>query len=197
SLHTNSMDEALALPSEKAARLALRTQQVIAHESGVANTVDPMGGSYFLEALTNETEDEAYSYFHKIEDIGGVVAAIESGYLQREIAEASYRYQREIDNRDRIIVGVNEYVMDDPIEVPILEMDPDGEKRQIDRLDRIRRERDGREAARLLRSLESACRSSENVMPRLIDAANAYCTLGEMTDVMREVFGVYQEDAIV
>ena len=197
SLHTNSMDEALALPSEKAARLALRTQQVIAHESGVANTVDPMGGSYFLETLTKETEDEAYNYFHKIEDIGGVIPAIENGYLQREIAEASYRYQIEIDRGERVIVGVNEYVMDDPIEVPILEMDPEGEKRQIDRLNRIRRERDGREAARSLKALESACRDGANVMPRLLDAVNAYCTLGEMCDVMRDVFGVYQEDAVV
>jgi len=197
SLHTNSMDEALALPSEKAARLALRTQQVIAHESGVANTVDPMGGSYFLEALTKETEDEAYNYFHKIEDIGGVIPAIENGYLQREIAEASYRYQIEIDQRERIIVGVNDYVMDDPIEVPILEMDPEGEKRQVERLNRIRRERDGREAARSLKALESACRNGENVMPRLLDAVNAYCTLGEMCDVMRHVFGVYHEDAVV
>jgi methylmalonyl-CoA mutase, N-terminal domain len=197
SLHTNSMDEALALPSEKAARLALRTQQVIAHESGVANTVDPMGGSYFLEALTKETQDDAYRYFHKIEDIGGVIPAIEKGYLQREIAEASYRYQIEIDRRERIIVGVNDYVMDDPIEVPILEMDPEGEKRQIDRLNRIRRERDGREAARSLKALESACRGVENVMPRLLDAVNAYCTLGEMCDVMRNVFGIYQEDAVV
>jgi methylmalonyl-CoA mutase N-terminal domain/subunit len=197
SLHTNSMDEALALPSEKAARLALRTQQVIAHESGVANTVDPMGGSYFLEALTKESEDETYEYFHKIEDIGGVIPAIENGYLQREIAEASYRYQIEIDRRERIIVGVNDYVMDDPIEVPILEMDPEGERRQIDRLNRIRRERDGREAARSLKALESACRDGENVMPRLLEAVNAYCTLGEMCDVMRDVFGVYQEDAVV
>ena len=197
SLHTNSMDEALALPSEKAARLALRTQQVIAHESGVANTVDPMGGSYFLEALTKETEEEAYNYFHKIEDIGGVIPAIENGYLQREIAEASYRYQVEIDRRERVIVGVNEYVMDDPIEVPILEMDPDGERRQIERRNRVRRERDGREAARSLKALELACRGSENVMPRLLDAVNAYCTLGEMCDVMRDVFGVYHEDAVV
>jgi methylmalonyl-CoA mutase, N-terminal domain len=197
SLHTNSMDEALALPSEKAARLALRTQQVIAHESGVANTVDPMGGSYFLETLTKETEDEAYNYFHKIEDIGGVIPAIENGYLQREIAEASYRYQIEIDRGERVIVGVNEYVMDDPIEVPILEMDPEGEKRQIERLNRIRRQRDGREAARSLKALESACRNGENVMPLLLDAVNAYCTLGEMCDVMRDVFGVYQEDAVV
>jgi len=197
SLHTNSMDEALALPSEKAARLALRTQQVIAHESGAANTVDPLGGSYFVEALTKETEDDAYRYFHKIEDIGGVIPAIENGYIQREIAEASYVYQTEIDKKQRVIVGVNEYVLDDPIEVPILEMDPHGERRQIERLNTLRRERDGREAARCLQALESACRGAENVMPRLLDAVNAYCTLGEMTDVMRDVFGVYQEDAIV
>ena len=197
SLHTNSLDEALALPSEKAARLALRTQQVVAHESGVANTVDPMGGSYFVEALTKETEDDAYSYFHKIEDMGGVIPAIENGYLQREIAEASYVYQTEIDKKERVIVGVNEYVMDDPIEVPILEMDPDGERRQIERLNTLRRERDGREAARCLQALEAACRNGENVMPRLLDAVNAYCTLGEMTDVMRDVFGVYQETPVV
>ena len=197
SLHTNSMDEALALPSEKAARLALRTQQVIAHESGVANTVDPMGGSYFLEALTKETEDEAYDYFHKIEDVGGVIPAIESGYLQREIADAAFRYQHEIETRERIIVGVNDYVIDEPIEVPILEMDPEGEKRQFERLDRVRRERDGRVAVRSLKELESACRDGQNVMPLLIDAVNAYCTLGEMCDVMRGVFGVYQEDAVV
>jgi methylmalonyl-CoA mutase N-terminal domain/subunit len=197
SLHTNSLDEALALPSEKAARLALRTQQVIAHESGVANTVDPMGGSYFVEALTKETEDDAYRYFDKIEDMGGVIPAIENGYLQREIAEASYVYQTEIDRNERVIVGVNEYVMDDPIEVPILAMDPEGERRQIERLDALRRERDGREAARCLQALESSCRNGENVMPRLLDSVNAYCTLGEMTDVMRDVFGVYQEDPVV
>jgi methylmalonyl-CoA mutase N-terminal domain/subunit len=197
SLHTNSMDEALALPSEKAARLALRTQQVIAHESGAVNTVDPLGGSYFVEALTKETEDDAYRYFHKIEDMGGVIPAIENGYLQREIAEASYVYQTEIDKGDRVIVGVNDFVLDDPIEVPILAMDPEGERRQIERLNRIRRERDGREAERSLQALESACRAGENVMPRLLDAVNAYCTLGEMTNVMRDVFGVYQEDAVV
>ena len=197
SLHTNSMDEALALPSEKAARLALRTQQVIAHESGVANTVDPMGGSYFLEELTKETEEEAYAYFHKIEDIGGVISAIESGYLQREIADAAFRYQREIDTNERVVVGVNDYILDEPIEVPILEMDPEGEVRQIARLNQLRRERDGREAARCLKSLETACRDSENVMPYLLDAVSAYCTLGEMCDVMRDVFGVYREDSLV
>jgi methylmalonyl-CoA mutase N-terminal domain/subunit len=198
SLHTNSMDEALALPSEKAALLALRTQQVIAHESGAANTVDPMGGSYFVEALTNETEAEAYEYFRKIEDMGGVIPALESGYLQREIADASFRYQREIDEKQRIIVGVNEYVMDEPVEIPILEMDPQGEARQVARLRELRRTRDSREAARCLGALEAACRDgNNNVMPYLLDAVNAYCTLQEMCDVMREAFGVYQEDAIV
>ena len=197
SLHTNSMDEALALPSEKAARLALRTQQVIAHESGVANTVDPLGGSFFTEALTKETEDEAYAYFHRIEDLGGVIPAIESGFLQREIAEASYRYQREIDTRERVIVGVNEYVLDEPLQIPILEMDPQGEELQVERLRRLRRERDNREATRCLKALETACRGQENVMPYLLDAVNAYCTLGETCDVMREVFGEYKEDSVV
>ncbi len=197
SLHTNSMDEALALPSEKAARLALRTQQVIAHESGAANTVDPLGGSFFIEALTKESEDEAYAYFHKIDDLGGLIPAVEAGFLQREIADAAYNYQREIDSKQRVIVGVNDFVLDEPVEIPILAMDPEGEQRQIERLNRIRRERDGREASRCLQALEQACRGGENVMPHLIDAVNAYCTLGEMSDVMRGVFGLYHEDAIV
>jgi methylmalonyl-CoA mutase N-terminal domain/subunit len=197
SLHTNSMDEALALPSEKAARLALRTQQVIAHESGVANTVDPLGGSYFVEALTNETEADAYRYFHKIEDMGGVIPAIENGYLQREIADASFDYQRRIDKNEYVVVGVNDYVMDEPIEIPILEMDPQGEQRQVDRLNDLRRSRDSREATRTLKALEAACRNGDNVMPYLLDAVNAYCTLQEMCDVMRDVFGVYQEAPVV
>ena len=197
SLHTNSMDEALALPSEKAARLALRTQQVIAHESGVANTLDPLGGSFYLETLTKETEEDAYAYFHKIDGLGGLVSAIQSGYPQREIADAAYRYQREIDHKERIIVGVNDYVMDEPIEIPILDMDPQGEERHLERLHRLRRERDGREAARCLKALEVACRDGQNVMPHLLNAVNAYCTLGEMCDVMRDVFGIYFEDALV
>jgi len=197
SLHTNSMDEALALPSEKAATLALRTQQVIAHESGAANTVDPLGGSYFVEALTKEMEAEAEAYFRKIDDLGGVVRALESGYLQREIADASYRYQRETDARERIIVGVNEYVSDEPLGIPILEMDPQGEARQVERLRRTRRERDGRAAAAALRALEAACRDGRNVMPPLLDAATAYCTLGEMCDVMRQQFGGYQEPTVI
>jgi methylmalonyl-CoA mutase N-terminal domain/subunit len=197
SLHTNAMDEALALPSEKAARLALRTQQVIAHESGVANTVDPLGGSFFTEALTKETEDETYAYFHRIEDLGGVLPAIESGFFQREIAEASFQYQREIDLRQRIIVGVNEYVLDEPLEIPVLQMDPRGEERQVKRLQRLRRQRDNREATRCLKALENACRGSENVMPYLLEAVNSYCTLGEVCNVMRDVFGEYRERAVV
>jgi len=197
SLHTNSMDEALALPSEKAARLALRTQQVIAHESGVANAIDPLGGSFFAEALTKESEEEAYAYFHRIEDLGGVIPAIESGFFQREIAEASYRYQREIDSRERVIVGVNEYVLDEPLEIPILEMDAEGEQRQVERLRRLRRERDSREAARCLKAVEKACRDEENVMPYLVDAVNACCTLGEICDVMRDVFGAYTEQSVI
>jgi methylmalonyl-CoA mutase N-terminal domain/subunit len=197
SLHTNSMDEALALPSEKAARLALRTQQVIAHESGVANTIDPLGGSFFTEALTNETEEETRAYLRRIEDLGGVIPAIESGFFQREIAESAYRYQREIDSRQRLIVGVNEYTLDEPLEIPILAMDAEGERRQVERLRRLRRERDDREAARRLKAVENACRDGENIMPHLVDAVNASCTLGEICSVMRDVFGAYQEQSVV
>ncbi len=197
SLHTNSMDEAIALPSEKAALLALRTQQVIAHESGVANTVDPLGGSFFVEALTTEMENDARDYLRRIDALGGVIPAIESGFIQQEIADAAYRYQREIDTRQRIVVSVNDYLSDDPIDIPILRMDPEGEARQVERLRRVRRERDSTEATRCLRALEDACRDGRNVMPLLIDAANAYCTLGEMCDVMRQAFGAYREAAIV
>ena len=197
SLHTNAMDEALALPSEKAARLALRSQQVIAHESGVANTVDPLGGSFFAESLTKQMEEEAYAYFRRIDDLGGVLPAIENGFFQREIAEAAFRYQREIDSGQRIIVGVNEYVQDEPLEIPILQMDSQAERSQVERLQRVRRERDDREAARCLKALEAACRGRENVMPYLLDAVNAYCTLGETCNVMRDVFGEYQEQPVV
>ncbi len=198
SLHTNSWDEALALPSEKAARLALRVQQVIAHESGVVNALDPLGGSYLVEALTQELEEEARAYFRRIEDLGGVIPAIRMGFFQREIAEASYRYQREVDEGQRVVVGVNSYVLEEPIEIPILRVDPSGEgyRRQVERLRQLRRERDNRQVARCLRRLEQACRGQENVMPHLIEAVKAYCTLGEICDVMRHVFGTYQEEAI-
>jgi len=198
SLHTNAWDEALALPSDKAARLALRVQQVIAHESGVANSVDPLGGSYLVEALTQELEEEARGYFRRIEDLGGVIPAIRMGFFQREIAEASYRYQREVDEGRRVVVGVNRYLLEEPIEIPILRVDPTGEgyRRQVERLRELRRQRDNREVAGCLRRLRQACRGQENVVPHLIEAVKAYCTLGEICDVMRDVFGTYQEEAV-
>lgn len=198
SLHTNSMDEALALPSEHAVTLAMRTQQVILEESGVANTVDPLGGSYFIEALTNEIEAEAYDYFRRIEDIGGVLSAIEAGFFQQEIADASYRHMREVDNDQRVIVGVNKYVDDhETIQIPILEMDPQGYERQVNRLETLRLERDSERTGQALATLKQACADGHNVMPYLIDCANAYATLGETVDVMREVFGVYEEPLFI
>jgi methylmalonyl-CoA mutase N-terminal domain/subunit len=197
SLHTNSMDEALALPSELAARIALRTQQIIAYESGVANTVDPLAGSYFVEALTNRMEEEAYQYFRKIEAMGGMLAAIERGFPQREIAESAYRYQREIDTKERIIVGVNDYVTEEPLTIPLLEMDREGERRQIERLKRVRRERDNRAVREKLAALRRAAQGSENLMPYILDAVRAYATLGEIMGVFREVFGEYREPVIL
>ncbi len=197
SLHTNSMDEALALPSEKAATIALRTQQVIAHETGVTNTIDPLGGSFFVEAMTDRIEKQAYDYFHQIDSFGGVIKAIEAGFFQREIAEAAYRYQRELDDKRRIMVGVNEYVADEPITIPILQMDPDGERRQLARLGELRRTRDNEKVLGTLAALREAAKGTANLMPPILDAVRAYATLGEITDVFREVFGVYQEPVIV
>ena len=192
SLHTNSMDEAWALPSEKAALLALRTQQVIAHETGVTDTVDPLGGSYFVEALTNQIERGAYDYFRSIEDVGGVIRALESGFLQREIAEAAYRYQQEVDRKEQITVGVNEYVSESPPNIPLLRVDKRGEEHHIRRLNEVRRQRDSRDVREKLRALEQAARGSPNLMPPLLDAVKAYATLGETMGVFREVFGEYQ-----
>lgn len=195
SLHTNSMDEALALPSELAVTIALRTQQIIAEESGVTNTVDPLGGSYFVEALTNRMEKQAYEYFRRIEELGGVLPAIEKGFFQSEIADAAYRYQREIDEGIRKIVGVNAYVEDKPITIPILEMDPNGYQRQIARLEEVRRTRDNARVGQALDRLRIACLGTENTMPYILDAVRAYATLGEIVAVMKEAFGVYQEPA--
>ncbi len=192
SLHTNGKDEAWALPSEQAALQALRTQQIIAHETGVTDTVDPLGGSYYLESLTNRVETEAYNYFRRIEDVGGVVPALESGFFQREIADAAYVYQREEDRRERITVGVNDYVTDDELSIPLLRVDREGEARQIEKLNAVRRSRDNREVARRLKELEAAARGSDNLMPPLLEAVRAYATLGEMMGVFREVFGEYQ-----
>ncbi|GIK27388.1 MAG: methylmalonyl-CoA mutase [Chloroflexota bacterium] len=194
SLHTNSLDEALALPSEHAVRIALRTQQVIAEETGVVNTVDPLGGSYFVEALTDQTEAEVYAYFRRIDEIGGVLPAIEAGFFQQEIADASYRHQQEVDRGDRMIVGVNRYVTDEPLNIPILEMDPNGYQRQVERLRRLRERRDPVRVEQALNRLRNACDDQhENLMPYLLDAARSDVTLGETMAVMKQAFGLYQE----
>jgi len=197
SLHTNSMDEALALPSEEAVTIALRTQQIIAHESGVTNTVDPLGGSYAIEALTDRIERQAYDYFERIEALGGVIPAIEAGFFQQEIADAAYRYQREIDEDRRSIVGVNKYAEDTPLRVPLLKMDPQGYERQCARLEQMKEERDNGAVGQALDRLRIAAQGTENTMPYILDAVRAYATLQEVMDVFREVFGLYQEPMIV
>ena len=196
SLHTNSMDEALALPSEKAVRIALRTQQIIAEESGVTNTVDPLGGSYYVEWLTDKMEEETYNYWDKVERLGGVIPAIEKGFYQREIANAAYKYQREIEEKKRIFVGVNKYELDEPIEIPILKMDEKGEERQINRLMKLRKDRNNQKVDRYLDALRKAAEGDENLMPYILDCVHAYATLGETCQVLRDVFGEYEEPAI-
>ncbi len=197
SLHTNSLDEALALPSERAVTIALRTQQIIAHESGVTNTIDPLAGSYFVEALTNRMEAEAREYFEAVEALGGVIPALEAGFFQREIADAAAKYQAEVDTDSRVIVGVNKYRDFVPLSVPLLEMDPEGYEKQVSRLEELRRSRDSAAVRRALAALRRACESEENVMPYLVDAVREYATLSEVTDVMREVYGVYEEPVIL
>ncbi|MEW5830284.1 MAG: methylmalonyl-CoA mutase family protein [Chloroflexota bacterium] len=193
SLHTNSLDEALALPSESAVTIALRTQQILAEESGVANTVDPLGGSFFVEAQTDRIEKQAYDYFRRIEDLGGVIPAIEKGFFQSEISDAAYRYQREIDEGIRRVVGVNAYVEDKPLTIPILEMDPQGYKRQVTRLADLRKSRDNGRVGQSLDRLRIACQGTENTMPYIMECVHAYATLGEIVSVMKEVFGKYEE----
>jgi len=197
SLHTNSMDEALALPSALAARIALRTQQIIDHESGVANSVDPLGGSFLVESLTNRMEEETYEIFDKIEEFGGVIPAIEAGYFQKEIAQSAYRYQREIDTRQRIIVGLNDHRLDEPLKIPLLRMDPEGYERQVNRLNQLKEQRDGAEVRRRLDALREAAGGTENLMPFILDAVRASATLGETCGVLREVFGEYREPVII
>jgi methylmalonyl-CoA mutase N-terminal domain/subunit len=193
SLHTNSLDEALALPSEHAVTIALRTQQILAEESGVANTIDPLGGSFFVEAQTNRIEQQAYDYFRRIEELGGVLPAIEKGFFQSEISDAAYRYQREIDAGERKIVGVNAYAEDKPLTVPILEMDPQGHERQVSRLEDVRKTRDNGRVGQTLDKLRIACQGTENTMPYIMQAVHAYATLGEIVGVMKDVFGTYEE----
>jgi len=193
SLHTNSMDEALAVPSEKAATIALRTQQILAAESGVANSIDPLGGSYLVEALTNRMESQARDYFRRIEEIGGVLPAVAAGFFQSEIANAAYTYQREIDDHSRTIVGVNDFLDQKPVAIPIIQMDPVGYQRQVDRLEKLRRERDSGRVGQALDRLRLACQGTENTMPCLLDCVRAYATLGEIVKVMKSVFGTYAE----
>jgi methylmalonyl-CoA mutase N-terminal domain/subunit len=196
SLHTNSLDEALALPTEKAALIALRTQQILAHESGITNTVDPLGGSYFVEALTDETEQAAQAYLERIDALGGVLACIQNGFFQREIAESAYRYQQEIDEHRRTIVGVNDYLLDELVKVPTLYVDYEGQRTHLERLDRVRSTRDQTAVRQALDKLRRVCDTKENVMYALLDAVRAYATLGEITNVFRTAFGEYMEPAI-
>jgi methylmalonyl-CoA mutase N-terminal domain/subunit len=196
SLHTNSFDEALALPTENAVRLALRTQQVIAHETGVVNTIDPLGGSYYLEDLTNRLEAEAYDYFGRIEKLGGVVAAIKDNFFQREIADASFRYQAEVESKQRIVVGVNRYESGEGSELELLRIDPALEREQIERVRALRDRRDSATVEAALASLKAAAEEEANLMPLLVDAARDYVTLGEMCDALRDVWGVWRETPV-
>lgn len=194
SLHTNSMDEAWALPSEDAATIALRTQQILAEESGVVNTVDPLAGSFFVEHETNKIEQQVYDYWKQVDALGGVLPAIEQGFYQSEISSAAYRYQRETDENERVIVGVNGYVdEEEDLRIPILEMDPAGYDRQVNRLRQLREERDNECVAQRLNALRNAAEGNDNTMPYILDAVRAYATLGEITDVFRDVFGEYRE----
>ncbi len=197
SLHTNSMDETLALPSEKAVKIALRTQQLIAYETGVINTADPLAGSYFVESMTTKMEEEANRIFDEIDSLGGVIAAIEAGYFQKQIADAAYRYQQEVDRKEKIIVGVNEFVeKEEKVEIPILTVSPEVEKLQKQRLANMKQSRNQEMVEESLREIHEAAIDGKNLMPVFIKAAHNYVTLGEMIDVLKEPFGIYQEESI-
>jgi methylmalonyl-CoA mutase N-terminal domain/subunit len=197
SLHTNSFDEALALPTEDAVRIALRTQQVIAHETGVVNTIDPLGGSYYVEHLTSELERQAYEYFDRIEKLGGVVQAIKENFFQREIAEASFRYQSEVEAQQRIVVGVNRYAVADENPIPLHRVDPALEQKQIRRVQTLRARRDSAAVeSALVRLKADAARDDRNLMPAIIEASRAYVTMGEMCEAFREVWGIWRETPV-
>lgn len=196
SLHTNSLDEALALPSEEAVEIALRTQQIIAHESGVTNTIDPLAGSYFIESLTNDMEEKTEEYFEKIEKLGGVIPAIEKGFFQQEIANAAYQYQKEIEQKQRLIIGVNEYNNDEKIEVPLLYIGEDIAERQIARLHQTKQERNKKAVEAALEKIRLAASGTDNLMPHFLEAVKAYASIGEICDVLREVFGEWKGDQL-
>ena len=196
SLHTNSLDEVLAIPTEEAATIALRTQQVIAEESGVANIIDPLGGSYLVESLTNQMEEEAFEIIQKIDDMGGMLAAIEKNYPQQEIADAAYHYQRQIDENEKTVVGVNKYITDEEIPIEILEIDEELERLQIEKTNRIKSERDNKKVKECFEVLGEACEGNKNVMEPLIESVKSYATLQEVCDVYRQVFGEYRDPGI-
>lgn len=194
SLHTNSMDETLALPSEKAVKIALRTQQIIAHETGVPHTIDPFAGSYFMEDLTNKMEEKAEEYFNKIDELGGVIQAIEKGFFQKEIARAAYQYQNEIERNDRLIVGVNSFKEENQkIEIPLLQISPEVEKTQVKQLQQLKQNRDNVKVEAVLNELKKAAKGKTNLMPILVKCSKAYTTVGEMVNTLKEVYGEYVE----
>jgi methylmalonyl-CoA mutase N-terminal domain/subunit len=197
SLHTNSMDEALALPTEDAALIALRTQQILANETGVTNTVDPVAGSYAIESLTNEIESLAASYLLKIDKMGGMLRAIEAGFVQGEIQKAAYEFQRAVEKKEQIVVGVNDFVAEDPRTIPTLRIDADIERSQIARLNALRAKRDSARAKSVLAELQHRAATSENLLPAILAAVEAYATVGEISDSLRRVFGEYQESVVI
>lgn len=196
SLHTNSLDEVLCLPSDHAVQIALRTQQLIAEETGVVNTIDPLAGSYFVEALTNEMEEQAWDYIHKIDEMGGMVAAIEKGFPQMEISDAAYKFQRQIDAQEKIMIGVNKYNEEEEVNIPFLEIDDSVETEQIARISATKRKRDSRKVAECLKEIANACKKGENVMPYCIEAVKNYASVQEICDVYREVYGEYRDPGI-
>jgi methylmalonyl-CoA mutase N-terminal domain/subunit len=196
SLHTNSMDEVMSLPTEESVTIALRTQQIIAEESGVPNTIDPLGGSYFVESLTNQMEAEALHYISTIDEMGGIVKAIEAGYPQRLIAEAAYRYQQQIESGDKVIVGMNKYLAEEEYPIELLRIGDEVERGQIAGLKKLRAERDNQAVNKYLDQLKNAARGRDNLMPIIINAVRNYASVGEICDVLREVFGEYREQAI-
>ena len=197
SLHTNAMDEVLALPTDKSARIALRTQQLLAYESGVANTIDPLGGSYFIEALTDEMERQAERYFKQIEDLGGVIPAIEASFFQKEIADSAFRYQSELEQKRRIMIGVNDFTVDEEVPIDILRIDPKLESEQVARVREVRRKRDQARCSNSLTNLKQAAAGTDNLMPYILEAVRAYATEGEIMNTLIEVFGIYTERAVV
>ena len=192
SLHTNSMDEAYALPTEKAVKIALRTQQIIAHESGVTNTIDPLAGSYFIESLTNQIEDEAYKYIKKIDSMGGILSAIEKGFIQREIAESAYRYQRDVDKGEKIVIGVNKFRESKKVNIETLKVNPEVEEKQKRRLEKLRNNRDKEKVKKAMSEIRRVSESKENLMPAVLDAVKSYLTLGEICNILKDVFGEYR-----